>query len=885
MIPSDIRLYSWVDVEDVLLRAQQTDRWPEWLVWARVYWDVAAFGVRAGKEAALRSWLQEHFDPRFDENGLRILLEELPNSQRFLQISIEETDEVSAQRVYIPTFARPSVLHGPAVPSHPEPLGAGLPPVVFFHSFKGGVGRTLHAFALAMLLGKQRGARTLLIDADLEAPGISWLIRKRFPNPAISYADFLSLVHSDPDPLAGEALSLTASRIRDSAYGTCFVLSAFRSEAQFQSLEIRPEHLTRDPNNPFRLTSLLARLGEQLGVEAVIVDGRAGLSEISAGLLLDPRVYRVIVGTLTSQSLEGTLQLLQLVGRLAPSTGTEEPTPAIILSQVPQDYPQGSLKVIEDSLVRVAEPFLQGDQPDLPLIYSPLESSLSVLPQDWDDVAQRVERSGVLDRLVPLAEWLPRPQSGSDALVLSQHIDPDLRDLREQLATYAETLIFAESGATADFLNIEPLKNLATQSGSTAPIAVLIGAKGAGKTYTYLQMARRGNWRDFARDAGAFESPFDAPICPILQARNLREQAKEIVQSARQKAAAAIGSEDPVTTDVAYDYIREGLRLDLHEGQWRERWLNVIAWMCGFEAGKETAGRRLIEYLRNESKSLIALFDGIEDLFQELSAKDREQLALRALIQDLPDWLEQQPLRPLGLIVVVRQDMVLASVRQNPAQLMSLYEPFALKWGGEEALRLVLWSSLKGGALKGDPSEVLGLSESELVTRLEPLWGRKLGHERSKEARSAEWVIAALSDFNGQIQARDLVRFLHTAASRSISDTYWKDRVLVPVAVKEAVEQCGKEKVREIGQESATLKEIFEILQAIPPERRVVPFNTEGIPLTIEQIKVLEENGVVAREDHEYYMAEIFRQGLDFRLPVGARPRVLTLARRRKRGR
>ncbi|WP_445240723.1 hypothetical protein [Microcoleus vaginatus] len=41
MIPSDIRLYTWVDAEEVLLRMQQ---WPEWLVWARAYWGRANYG-------------------------------------------------------------------------------------------------------------------------------------------------------------------------------------------------------------------------------------------------------------------------------------------------------------------------------------------------------------------------------------------------------------------------------------------------------------------------------------------------------------------------------------------------------------------------------------------------------------------------------------------------------------------------------------------------------------------------------------------------------------------------------------------------------------------------------------------------------------------------
>jgi hypothetical protein len=67
---------------------------------------------------------------------------------------------------------------------------------------------------------------------------------------------------------------------------------------------------------------------------------------------------------------------------------------------------------------------------------------------------------------------------------------------------------------------------------------------------------------------------------------------------------------------------------------------------------------------------------------------------------------------------------------------------------------------------------------------LAPLWGRKLGKDNSKEARSAEWVITALSDLKGQIQARDLVRFLSKAAYVSKDDTRWIDRILAPAAIR-----------------------------------------------------------------------------------------------------
>jgi hypothetical protein len=50
--------------------------------------------------------------------------------------------------------------------------------------------------------------------------------------------------------------------------------------------------------------------------------------------------------------------------------------------------------------------------------------------------------------------------------------------------------------------------------------------------------------------------------------------------------------------------------------------------------------------------------------------------------------------------------------------------------------------------------------------------------------------------------------------------------------------------------------------------------------LTPDQLQALENYGVAIREEEKYYIPEIFRLGLGFKLLKGARPRTLILARR-----
>lgn len=53
--------------------------------------------------------------------------------------------------------------------------------ILAFHSYKGGVGRTLSLIAFFReLIYQDKGKKILIIDADLEAPGLTWMIQKGF---------------------------------------------------------------------------------------------------------------------------------------------------------------------------------------------------------------------------------------------------------------------------------------------------------------------------------------------------------------------------------------------------------------------------------------------------------------------------------------------------------------------------------------------------------------------------------------------------------------------------------------------------------------------------------------------------------------------------------
>jgi hypothetical protein len=215
--------------------------------------------------------------------------------------------------------------------------------------------------------------------------------------------------------------------------------------------------------------------------------------------------------------------------------------------------------------------------------------------------------------------------------------------------------------------------------------------------------------------------------------------------------------------------------------------------------------------------------------------------------------------------------------------MMARYEPYALKWNREEALRLVAWVTILSDIpLDTNIKKLQEMQEEDLTQILVPLWGKKLGTDTSREAPSARFAIAALSDFRGQIQSRDLMRLLHLAAKASVDndDERWLNRILIPKGIRGALPECSEEKITEIELENTALKNVFAKFRNLSQDQRKIPFRPEQLELSVEEMKILEENGVVIREKDNYYMPEIFRLGLEFKLTEGVRPAVMSLARR-----
>ncbi|MEO5365978.1 MAG: hypothetical protein H7831_06425 [Magnetococcus sp. WYHC-3] len=929
-------LLSWVDVAGVLRRASQhadrdgVPRPPPGVVYTQTYWDRLLVGVAPGTDSGVvGTWMGDLFGRRWVQEEQILLLEADGASLSRLSVEIEDLDKDDVlewrQASYHPRFAHSRTtcfVREPDPP--PPPFREDHPPILVFHSFKGGVGRTLCALATTLAY-TARDKKVLLVDADFEAPGISLLFDEIKPFPDFSMADLLTLLHADGDADGSHALASAKKGISNQRWGEVYVLPCFRNLQDSVSLEIRPEHLVASTEHaPFFLSDILSRLGKSLGVDLVIVDLRAGLSELSAPWLLDPRVKRILVANASGQSIRGTQLLLQEIGRTLRSNGWPVGNlPALILNQLPasmmpkkgeagghevfnaiiesinetleQAFPQKSEwgAEAEESAPKDEPIALTSAEEGIAKAYLSYNEPLASLSGGWEYALATIRESLVPERLwEALQLWLPATiRSASDQGMASASSQEELDEKRERLRDFAGKLVTAEGtseGAIKDvtFLSNRPLVALVRDHASRLPTVVSIGAKGSGKTYIYLNMARCEKWNHFAEKVVSDHCEMAAPMLPVLWSKNADSSE---MQNFQDKTRQHLG----LQRTSGYELARELSSFTSEDVfEWRDFWADAIAKSLQDSVGADKPFESLLAQLSGRNQHVIALIDGLEEAFPKFATEPRQQIALRALLQELPNWLRTLRGTPVGLVVFVRQDIVMHAIPQNRTQFTERFKSYALQWTWEEALALAAWVCDNSRATRELwTPEFDKLSESERSKRLVPLWGLKLGGEKSNEAVSNNWVLSVLSDLLGRIQARDVVRFLSLAAKGSKGNSKSPDRILAPAAMRAAIQQCSKKKVDEIKDENAPLKEVFDKITNGHGSAVQSPCAFEvlaSLGLNKDHVELLEDNGVIfySNIEKKYHIPEIFRHGLNVERAVGARPNVVSLIRQvRNQGR
>ena len=814
----------------------------------------------------------------------------------------------------------------------------GMPELIAFYSFKGGVGRTLHLAAYLFALLEQyrnHNLKILVIDSDLEAPGLTYWHQAQQTQPTLSFLHCLEAFHYSPLSLE-ETVQQLAQEIQktETSYGgksKFYFVPSFLSETELLDISVLPEHITRSLGSPWQYGDKIAALGQALGVDCIFMDLRAGLSEISSPLLFDPRVRRFLVTTATSQSIAGLKLVLKQLSRISPPH-LDDPNspyyhPELIFSfLIPELKTSPEFEALKLELISAYSPLQRlesqlnangtdGGEVD-PLSFDRFKIQETDFAQEllhiknWDEARQKLQGTSVFrvaqqwaaQEILPSRQRLqePEPDNSADTTEKLKQV--------QRLKDTCEVYEFAESGQGEGFLVTEPLASLAKSFGQEIPHVVVIGPKGSGKTFIYQQLARLQTWEGFLEianpDASAIAPGATTHIFPLLQPKTLTEAATRIVQTARASVQNILNLSDYHHSMLVED-IQKALSsatLEVDSVNWDKFWLKKLAKAVGYEFSDTSQvystlmAQDLDRYLKEKGLKVVFTFDGLEDQFSDAHTDRQQQAAIRALIQ-LPNLIQSEIRQPaLGLVVFLRRDFVSQVTPQNTAQFLNRYQSYALSWDVEAFVRLVYWICAKASIADFEEEKLSNLVLEDLKSALESLWGKKLGGDSSKEAGTTRWVYAALIDFKGELQARDVVRLLYHAAEITVSEPdlvqfqRWSpSRLLPPQAIRRALKPCSEKKVEEAKEEYPLFKQwVDETLKPLTPDLKKVPLQSdhfENLGINPSLLTLLEEMGVMYGDrgkssEIQYYIPEIFRIALGFEAEQGARPRVLILQRK-----
>jgi cellulose biosynthesis protein BcsQ len=228
------------------------------------------------------------------------------------------------------------------------------PFVVTFYSFKGNIGQSTALGLVANLLVTS-GYRVVMLDFDLEAPGISFM----FPDHraesqqygVVDYVYVRYLVHS----LEGTFLSLAdcIRRVDTPFPGELYLVPAGNFDEEYihmlSDLDIRSCY--NGDANPFQ--RLLADVKTELEPDVLLIDAGKGLDAMGAIALLDQADLGFVGISLTNQNFEGLKLAVQAASRQRSYKGT--PDLRFLLTSMPEIAQDQQQSDIAQAVTWIAE--------------------------------------------------------------------------------------------------------------------------------------------------------------------------------------------------------------------------------------------------------------------------------------------------------------------------------------------------------------------------------------------------------------------------------------------------------------------------------------------------------------------------------------------------
>lgn len=744
----------------------------------------------------------------------------------------EEAIEQPAQYINLPLWS--DILMAPESDDPvevDEDIPTKKPLVVTFYSFKGGVGRST-ALGLVGGILATRNRRVVMVDFDLEAPGISVMFQEDIEKTSgehfgvLDYLHQRSLTPEENFPNIADCIQQINLQTR----GELFLVPVGEYDENYihRLADLDMRSFYRSAKNPVK--QLIEDIKKQLEPDVILIDARPGFNDVGAIALFDLADTAIICFSPTDQSFQGLRWVVKAILKQKQYQG--RPDVRFLLTPIPAVTPEQYKDLIgavenwidqycyEDNLS--ISPGAKIEDLHHTIFYNPNITTLSSLVND-------VPKS-LLDEYVSIADTIDASLPDVKPSIVTKTVN-DRKEILNELQFQA---------ATAQQLKPKEISNIFQRTEDFPKFLsnktwLIRGAKGTGKSLLFRLFVEQSNAaKELAQSdvnldhvhftPGHGQSGVSGTILNRFDLESYEEQ---------------VGENDWQFFWLNYAllqlcYHQSELRLiaGLDEklvalsNQENSSHSNIISWLVERSNSPNKKPQaadelRLIDrWLQQNNQVIWLLYDELDAGFG--SSPEDYQRRRRSLEALLAWWLETGTnLKQIVPKIFLREDIWNQLNFTNTGHYSG--RSLQLRWEEADLWRLVLRQSLKSSqSLSKYLEEKLGVTVERLDTigleqlrqSLYPLWGERMGS--GNKAYTYNWVRTRIADAQKNCFPRSLILLLEEAVriEKGFSTEYVLEITLRPKALINAFPSVSQQRVAEVRNEYPELEHFLEILQS-----------------------------------------------------------------------
>lgn len=759
-------------------------------------------------------------------------------------------------------------------PIEPAPLDENTnkrPFVVTFYSFKGGVGRSTALAFVATILAS-RNHRVVMIDFDLEAPGLSFL----FPSDqndttAPGVLDYLYQRYAIPD--ADEPkIDKCIRQIDISTRGELYLVPAGLNDENYihRLADLNVRSMYHQDINP--LHQLLNDVKDYLDPDIILIDARTGLTEMGAVALLDQADLGILCFSPSRQSFAGLEWVVKAASKQRSYQGI--PDLRFLLTPIPAVDQSLQRTWLADTAEWIANnwnipPSLTVEELYYQIPYNPAITTLTNL--------SGTTLPGLLETYMPVANTI------TASLPEKLPAIPRLADARQKILS---ELHF--STARAQELTLEDIPNIFQCTEDFTRFLqdrtwLVRGAKGSGKTLLFRLFVEKP---ESARIVAKFDA--DLSNAHFIAGHGRPELRHTLLTSSDlshyEQQAGVIDflfwSNYMLLQIVSSLPALQTLPLDPQliklSTQKEVPHTDIIAWLIGrtqsSQAFDETS--TINGWLGDHQQKVWLFYDELDRSFgQDYTHWSPLHSLISLWTEKSPGWKYILPK------ILLREDIWNSlNIHSSPFSSGSVL----LRWEEADLWRLALRQTLNSSPTFADIlRENIDITKflrrldtinlSLLRSSLFPLWGERMG--RGSKMYTFDWILNRLRDSNGNHFPDDLLQLLQSAIhyEQSYTDDNQAEAILRPQALIDALPSVSERRVTQIRAAYPEFAQLFDKLaneySPITSNRLAVIWNIKGSSLEsfisdLSEIGILREYARSHTNVPRYSVADLYLYGL-----------------------